>query len=353
MSGINLSESDDSRGSRYARQISLRDIGQEGQRRISTSHVLVLGCGGLGSAAAEMLVRMGVGQISLADRDIVELSNLQRQSLYTEADVAAGLPKAIAARRMLEKINSHVRIKSIVDDLNRFNIESLIEDVDFTIDATDNDATRFLINEVSVKLDKAWIFGACGETSGMSATFVPGITPCFRCLFERSTKDRTGSMIEDNGIISPVVHLIASIQCAEALKLMLGRVDLLNKALLSVDLWQNLYVAGDFADINTEKNCPVCNYRQFDHLEGKYGTVYASLFGPNSVHILPFNRIELDPHEIASRCDRDRVVSVNEYAIKLSEDPYDIILFFNGRVIVHGTTDVSIARDVVKKYVVR
>lgn len=350
MKGIDTSEDNDFRADRYSRQILFEDIGVQGQRRIDASHVLVLGCGGLGSIAAEMLARMGVGRISLVDRDIVELNNLHRQSLYTESDVEAGLPKAIAARQKLMKINSSITIDPIVDDLNRFNIESVIADADLIIDATDNYFTRYLLNEACVKLGKVWIFGTCSESYGMMATFIPGLTPCFRCLFNTIHPDQEEFSSEVNGIINPIVHTIASLQGADAIKWLVGRMDLINNGLVTIDLWRNSFEKVDFVGINSDGKCPVCNYHQFDNLNGRYGVAYATVLGINGVHLLPFTPIDVDPYAICEKLDNDQLYAVNDHVIKLNDGRYQLILFNNGRAIVRGTTDMAIARELVKKY---
>jgi len=335
---------------RYVRQIGFEDIGEAGQKLISSHHALVLGCGGLGSVSAELLVRMGIGHLTLVDRDVVEMSNLNRQSLFTESDAKHGIPKAVAAENMLKQINTTIDIDSCVDDVTRFNVEDYIKSADVIVDGTDNFTTRYLINEACVKHNRTWIYGSCGETYGMVTTIIPGVTPCFSCLFEHHREEHEAITSETAGIINPIVHLIASIQCAEVLKLIINRHDLLNSGVLSIDLWRNSYENIHFASINKEKRCPVCNYHQFDYLDGRYGIAYASPYGSNGVQINPFTEMKLDIDDLSTRINEKQLISSNKYVVRFLEQDYEILLFYNGRSIVKGTTDIGIARGLIDKY---
>ena len=275
---------------RYSRQVLFKGIGEEGQAKLTKSSVLIIGCGGLGSISSELLARAGIGYLKIIDRDFLELNNLQRQILFDENDIKEGLPKAIAAKRKLNKINSNITVEALVEDVNRFNIEALLTNIDLVIDATDNFETRFLVNEACVKKNVPWIYGACVESYGLTMNIIPGKTPCLRCIFEKLPEPGSSPTCETVGVISPIVTTIASIQCAEALKILSCNYNHLNKNLLSLDLWKNEFHAVDISNINQEKNCPVCNYKQFNFLNGKYGTTFTALCGSNAVQIIPYEK---------------------------------------------------------------
>ncbi len=167
---------------RYRKQALFSGIGREGQERLLTRQVTLVGCGALGCVIADLLTRAGVGKIRIADRDFVELSNLQRQSLFTEQDVADHLPKAIAAAERLSKINSSILIESIVTDVDYSNIGALVEGSDLILDGTDNFEIRYLINDVSLESGIPWIFTGCTGSHGQMMPVIPHVTACLRCL---------------------------------------------------------------------------------------------------------------------------------------------------------------------------
>jgi len=336
---------------RYSRQILFSGIGKDGQQKLAQRQVLILGCGGLGSAAAEMLARSGVGFLRLIDRDFVELHNLQRQSLYDEEDVKEGLPKAIAAQRKLEQINSDISIEAIVDDVNRFNIESLLKNIDLVLDATDNFQTRFLLNEACIKQHIPWIYGACVESYGLTMNIIPGKTPCFRCIFEKIPEPEFSPTCAMVGVINPIVNIIAAIQCAEALKMLTEHVDEMHRVLMSIDLWKNEIHQIEVAPEYQRKNCPVCQQGLFPFLSGKYGTNYTSLYGLNAIQILPFEKKELDLMALAIRLSQYGDPLVNEYLLRLPIDKYELVIFPTGRAVINGTTDTGIARAIYTKYI--
>src|ERR1700687_3839670 len=222
---------------RYSRQIRFPGIGEEGQRRLLQSRVTLCGCGALGTVLANSLVRAGVGHLRLIDRDFIETSNLQRQVLFDEQDVAETLPKAEAAARKLEAINSSVHIEPIVTDIDRTNILELVEDADLILDGTDNFEIRYLINDVAVKLGKPWLYGGCIGSHGQTMTILPGETPCLRCVIPAGPAPGEGATCETAGVLSPIVNIIASFQATEALKILVGRRDLINRDLIYVDVW--------------------------------------------------------------------------------------------------------------------
>ncbi|MBC8180326.1 ThiF family adenylyltransferase [candidate division KSB1 bacterium] len=336
---------------RYSRQKLFYGVGEQGQKKLAESRVLILGCGGLGSASATLLARAGVGYLKIVDRDFLDVSNLQRQILYEEHDVKEGLPKVIAAERRLREINSTIQIEPIIADVNRFNIEKLIQDVNLVLDGSDNFETRFLLNEACVKHNRSWIYGAAIESYGLMKNFIPGKTACLRCIMDNIPDPGTVATCESVGVLGSIVVLIASLQCAEAIKILTENMKDLNQDLVSIDVWQNSFQTIDVTKSVIQKNCPVCNNKQFDFLEGKRGSAFTSLCGRNAVQILPFKKIELDLAKLAINLSNQGVVKANEYLIRFEIEKYELSIFPDGRVIVKGTTDLGIARSLYSKYV--
>src|ERR687885_506179 len=212
---------------RYSRQMRFPGIGADGQRRLLASRVTLCGCGALGTVLANALVRAGVGHLRLVDRDFIETSNLQRQVLFDENDVAENLPKAEAAARKLRAINSGVRVEPVVTDIDRGNILGLVEDADLVLDGTDNFEIRYLLNDAAVKLNKPWVYGGCIGSHGQTMTVLPGETPCLRCVFEAAPAPGEARPRETAGVLSPIVNIVASFQVAEALKLLTGQREII------------------------------------------------------------------------------------------------------------------------------
>jgi molybdopterin/thiamine biosynthesis adenylyltransferase len=335
---------------RYARQIAFYGVGKLGQEKLAQSRVMILGCGGLGSASASILARAGIGYLKLVDRDFLELSNLQRQVLYEEHDVKEGLPKPIAAQRRLNQINSAIQVEPVIADVNRFNIEKLISDVDLVIDAADNFETRFLLNEACVKHHRTWIYGAAIESCGLTMAIIPGETSCLRCVMDNIPQPGTVPTCEAVGILASIVCIIASIQSVEAIKILTGKKDELNKNLISIDLWQNSFQTIDVTKEDIQKNCPVCNQHWFEFLEGKQGSTYTTLCGRNAVQILPFKETQIDLAKLAINLSDIGVIKANEYLIHFEIEGYELSIFPDGRAIVKGTTDTGIARSLYSKY---
>lgn len=240
---------------RYSRQELFSPIGEEGQQKIREKHVLIIGAGALGSANAEMFVRAGVGRITIVDRDYVDWSNLQRQQLYAESDVKNNLPKAIAAKKRLEEINSDVTIEALVQDVTAEELEELVINVDVIIDATDNFETRFIVNDISQKYSIPWIYGACVGSYGLSYTILPSKTPCLSCLLQSIPLG--GATCDTAGIISPAVSLVVSHQVTEALKLLVEDYESLRDGLVSFDMWKNEYSCMNVQKLR-QHNCPSC-----------------------------------------------------------------------------------------------
>jgi adenylyltransferase/sulfurtransferase len=210
---------------RYSRQILFNGIGEEGQRRLLAARILIVGCGALGSAHAESLARAGVGHLRIVDRDFVEPSNLQRQTLFTESDAEKRLPKAIAAANHLHEINSEIEVEPHILDVNHSTIEQLIKDCDVVIDGTDNFATRYLINDACVKHDTNWIYGAAVGSYGVTMTIRPHETACLRCVFEEAPPAASAPTCDTAGVIMPIINIVSAVQVSEAVKLITGHVE--------------------------------------------------------------------------------------------------------------------------------
>ena len=253
---------------RYSRQVRYPPIGEEGQRRLAASRALVCGCGALGSVIANTLARAGVGKLRIVDRDFLELNNLQRQVLYDEADVAAALPKAVAAAEKLRQINSAVEIEPIVADVEAGNILSLCNGCDVILDGTDNFETRFLLNEAALKLKIPWIYGGCIGAEGQTLTILPGETPCFRCVMNEPPPPGTSPTCDTAGIVGPIVNVVASIQACEAIKILAGHREAVSRTLTVIDVWTNQIRQLGLSRLQTAGGCPTCRGEEFPWLVG-------------------------------------------------------------------------------------
>lgn len=332
---------------RYSRQIILPGIGDEGQRRISASHVVIIGCGALGTVIATTLVRAGVGRVSIVDRDFIEYHNLQRQVLFTEEDIKNDLPKAVAAERHLKQVNSSIEIEGIVADANHTNIEKFVSGADLIMDGLDNFETRFLINDVSQKHRIPWVYGAAIAVSGMTATFIPGSTPCFRCLSASAPGGGIVGTCDTAGVLGPAPFVIGSLQSAEALKILVGVADA-SQCLTVIDVWK-----GTFQRLRTgyRHDCPACQGR-YEFLEGKLGLETTALCGQNVVQVLNTSAGEISLTELAARLEPIAKVSHNEFMLRFTvEGDREMVVFPDGRALLRNTTDESLARGLYAKYV--
>src|SRR5881392_4093965 len=249
---------------RYSRQMRFPGLGEEGQRRLLAARVTLCGCGALGTVLANALVRAGVGHLRLIDRDFIETHNLQRQVLFDEHDVAENLPKAEAAARKLAAINSSVYVEPVVTDIDRTNIVGLCEDADVILDGTDNFEIRYLINDVAVKLGKPWVYGGSIGSHGQTMTILPGQTPCLRCVFEAAPAPGEAATCETAGVLASVVNVIASFQATEALKILTGQLQQINRDLIYVDVWDNIQRRIKIAPLLGKVDCPCCKHRRFE-----------------------------------------------------------------------------------------
>jgi adenylyltransferase/sulfurtransferase len=336
---------------RYSRQILFKQIGEEGQLNLMNSRVVVVGAGALGTVIANHLVRSGVGYVRLIDRDLVELSNLQRQTLFDEDDAQLNLPKAIAAQKRLNKINSTVTVDAVIVDLNLDNAEELLSGFDVIVDGTDNFMTRFLINDVAVKYNIPWVHGAAVSSRGMFAVFKPGITPCYRCLFPH-VPSSNGETCDTIGVLSPLTDIIGSFQAIETIKLLIGS-SATTPNLEQIDIWDHTSMQMDISE-GRNPNCPTCVNRQFDFLDrsSEQQVAYTTLCGRETVQINPRQKGELDIKKTADNLRKSGKVIANEFLLRFT--PYEdlsIVVFKDGRVLIHGTNDPVKAKMLYAKYI--
>jgi molybdopterin-synthase adenylyltransferase len=336
----------DKQDERYSRQILFRGIGEEGQRKLATARVAIVGCGATGSALAGLLARAGVGTLRIIDRDYVEPSNLQRQSLFDESDAAESLPKAIAAANKIAAFNSEVAIEPKFDDLTPENIKGLLEGTELILDGTDNFETRYLINDFAVERGLAWIYCAAVGSYAVTLNVLPGETACLACIFPDSPRGMVETC-ETSGILNSAVNLAASIAATEAMKFCIGAQAAMRRTLLSFDVWSN-----EHAEISASKphaGCRACGERDFIHLAGE-GRPHITLCGRNSVQIHERQR-PIDFSEMNSRLQPHGTVRHNDFVLKFWREPYEMTLFPDGRAIIKGTTDTAVARSLYARYV--
>ncbi|MHB1034298.1 MAG: ThiF family adenylyltransferase [Pirellulales bacterium] len=336
---------------RYVRQMRYPPLGEAGQRRLAAGRALVCGCGALGSVLASTLARAGVGFLRIVDRDFVELNNLQRQVLFDEHDVAADLPKAVAAANKLRKINSEIEIEPIVADVNHANILALCQGVDVIVDGTDNFETRFLVNDVAVRENLPWVYGGCVGAEGQTMTILPGETPCLRCLVQESPPPGTLPTCDTAGILGPIVGVIASIQACEALKILSGNRQAVSRVLSVIELWDNRIRQVQVASLREAVDCPTCRRREFPWLTGERGSRAAVLCGRNAVQLSPPSGQSLSLDELARKLEGVGQIHRNPFLLRLTVDDYVVTVFADGRAIIGGTDDPPVARTVYAKYI--
>ncbi len=331
---------------RYSRQALFPGIGAEGQRKLAAARVAVVGCGATGSALASLLARAGVGTIRIIDRDYVEPSNLQRQSLFDEADAAESLPKAIAAARKIAAFNSQIIVEPQVADLVPANIEALLAGMQLILDGTDNFETRYLINDFAVKNALPWIYIAAVASYGVTLNVLPGRTACLACIFPDPPRGALDTC-ETAGILNSAVNLAASIAATEALKLLVGAEERMRRTLLSFDVWRN--ERAEVAAAHPRAGCRACGEREFVHLAGE-GRPHITLCGRNSVQIHERHR-PINFLEMSTRLQPHGAVRHNDFVLKFWHEPYEMTLFPDGRAIIKGTADTALARSLYARYV--
>lgn len=336
---------------RYVRQIRFAPFGEEGQRRLLASRVLICGCGALGTVLANTLVRAGVGALRIVDRDFVETNNLQRQVLFDEQDVADELPKAVAAANKLRQINSTIEIEPIVADVDHTNILKLCEGVDLLLDGTDNFETRFLLNDVAAKLKIPWVYGGCLGCEGQTMTILPGETPCLRCLMSEAPPPGTTPTCDTAGILAPIINVIASLEAMEAIKILSGHREAVNRSLTVIELWDNRMRQVRLDSLRETSDCPTCKRGEYPWLEGKRGSHTAVLCGRNAVQLTHSGSERLSLEDLARKLSGVGRVSRNAFLLRLTVDDYILTVFPDGRAIIGGTDDIATARTLYAKYV--
>jgi len=339
VTGLNMDD-------RYSRQVLFPGIGRKGQSQLAGARVAIVGCGATGSALASLLARSGVGTIRIIDRDYVEASNLQRQSLFDESDAIQSLPKAIAAARKISAFNSNIVVEPQVADLVPGNIGALLDRIQLILDGTDNFETRYLLNDFAVENTLPWIYTAAVGSYGVTLNILPGKTACLACIFPEPPRGALETC-ETAGILNSAVYLAASIAATEAIKMLVGAHDRVRRTLVSYDVWSN-----ERAEIRTDKprpGCNTCDARNFVHLEGGQRP-HITLCGRNSVQIHERHR-PIDFLEVSRRLKPHGVVKHNDFILKFWPDPYEMTLFPDGRAIIKGTTDTSVARCLYAKYI--
>jgi len=345
---------------RYSRQVLFTGIGAEGQRRLATSHAAIVGCGATGAAAASLLARAGVGTLTLVDRDFVEPSNLQRQVLFDEQDALDSLPKAEAARRKIALVNSTIQVHAHIADLVPDNIASLLEPAHIILDATDNFETRYLLNDYAVQQGKPWIYAAAigsyaatmnilpvrsdSDSSSTPDSRLP--TPCLACIFPKPPRGPVETC-DTSGILSTAVNLATSLQVTEALKYLTGQPHLMRRTLLSFDLWTS--ERSEISASTPRPGCEVCDKRIFSHLAGE-GRPHITLCGRNSVQIHERQR-PIDFAALRDRLAPHGDVRFNNLLLRFERPPHTTIVFADGRAIIQGTTDITVARSLYARFI--
>jgi adenylyltransferase/sulfurtransferase len=348
----------------------LPGFGEQGQRKLLASKALILGCGALGTVIANMLARAGVGRLVIADRDFIEITNLQRQVLFDEVDVADAIPKAEAAKRKIAKINSQVEVTAVVDDVNHTNIERLAAGCDIIVDGVDNFETRFIANDTAVKLGAPYVYGGAVGTVGMSYAILPHTaqgdspweragraTPCLRCIFEQAPPPGMNPTCETAGVLGPVVSIVANYQVNEALKILTGNWEAVCPTMLSIDTWQNTIRQFKVLRAYEVGDCTCCKKRKFEYLGGLLASSTTTLCGRNAVQLSQKSRPgeELNFDRIAERLRSHGNVTTNRFMLRADIQDngrsYELTLFADGRAIVKGTKEANTAKSIYAKYI--
>ncbi len=365
---------------RYHRQMLLPGFGLEGQQKLMNATVLVVGCGALGTVIVNMLARAGVGHLIVVDRDFIELTNLQRQILFDEQDVKDAIPKAEAAKRKIGQINSQVKVTAIVDDVNHTNIEKLAGignaaygKVDIIVDGVDNFETRYVANDCAVKHGIPYVYGGSVGTVGAAYAILPHTapvgegqtcweknslaTPCLRCIYEQAPPPGVNPTCDTAGVIGPAVSIVSNYQVAEVLKILTGNWDRVSRSMLSFDLWENTFRQLKVQKAYDVGECTCCKGRNFEFLDGMFGSSTTTLCGRNAVQISPKaeEKAQMNFDEIAARLKGLGTVTANKFMLRADivdqGNPYELTVFSDGRAIVRGTKEATIARSVYAKYI--
>lgn len=339
---------------RYSRQILFSQIGREGQIKLLNARVLIVGCGALGASHAEMLARAGVGFLRIVDRDFVEFTNLQRQTLFKESDAAERLPKAIAAKNRLAEINSEIKVDAIIADVNNSNIESMIDGCDLVIDGTDNFQVRYLVNDACVKQKKIWIYGAAVSSYGTTMTIIPHKSPCLRCIFDEMPDAGTTPTCDTAGVIMPIISSISAVQVTEAIKLIVGDTASLHDSLMQIDMWTNERRGISLGEPNPD--CVCCGKGVYEFLDAEAQEFSAVLCGRDAVQIAPAKPSDLDLKSLAQKLSAVPEIAAadikqNEYLIRFSAGGHEFTIFRDARAIIKNTDDPTQARSLYARYI--
>lgn len=333
---------------RYSRQRLFHGLGETGQARLRKSSAVLVGCGALGSTQAELLVRAGIGRLRIVDRDSVEASNLQRQTLFTEADAERALPKAVAATARLRAVNSEVEVEGIVADLAPGNASALLAGFDLILDGCDNFETRFLLNDVALETGRPWIYGAVVGAYGLVFPILPEETACLRCLVRDLPAPGTSPTCDSAGVIGPAAAAVAAFQAAEALKVLSGRRDRVRRELLALELWEGTVQS---LRVRPDPDCPACGAGARDFLYGRSGSSATRMCGRGAVQIAPAGERSVDLDTLAARLAGVGAIVANPYLLRLSLATHQITVFRDGRAIVGGTEDPTEARSLLARYI--
>jgi molybdopterin/thiamine biosynthesis adenylyltransferase len=343
--------------SRYLKQMLFGGVGREGQQRLAESRVLLIGCGALGCVLADSLVRAGVGLIRIVDRDFVELTNLQRQVLFNEQDVADHLPKVIAAERRLRSVNSEVTVEPVVADVDWSNIGGLAEGMFLILDGTDNFEIRYLINDVSLETGIPWIFTGCTGSVGQVMPVFPGDSACLRCLMPSPPPPGSTETCDTAGVLGPAVNVVASFQAALALRILTGHAEQIERRLTIIDVWTSSFRQVDVSTLRENSQCPACQQGERLWLHGTQKSASTILCGRNAVQVTPSQKLTLGLADMAHRLQASGEVTVNPFLVRLkvSESfgvhPVEMTIFPDGRAIIRGTEDPALARTLYSRYI--
>lgn len=334
---------------RYARQWLYSELGAQGQRKLNSSRVAIIGIGALGTIEATLLARAGVGFLRLVDRDFVELTNLQRQVLFDENDARLALPKADAAKAHLERANSSIRIEAIASELNPSTAKSLLSDVDLVVDGSDNFEVRYLINDACVERGLPWVYAAAVGTTGLLMPVIPGTTPCLRCVFEEPPPPGSAATCDTAGVLGMTTSTVGSLAALEAFKILSGRSDSIRRGLLQLELWSNELHSVTLED--PRKDCPCCGRREFPFLAERSNSLATSLCGRDAIQVAPASRGRFDFDSVRQRLAGSVALTDNGFLTRFEHEGKQITLFRDGRAIVKGTTDPLVARTLYARFI--
>jgi molybdopterin/thiamine biosynthesis adenylyltransferase len=333
---------------RYSRQTLFAPIGKKGQERLLQASVAIIGCGALGSTLANNLCRAGVGRLVIADRDYIELNNLQRQILFDEEDFARKLPKAVAAAEKLRRINSDVTVEALVEDINADGIEALVQGVELVLDATDNFETRYLLNDACIKYNRPWIYSGVIASYGVTMNILPGETPCLRCVYPEMPLPGTTATCDTAGILNGIVGAITGVVSTEALKILLHS-DRISREMFWMDVWEN---TSERIELPRQPDCPACGQHTYEFLENLSGSHTTSLCGRDAVQVRSGRRGDhVDFPALAERLQAIGQVSYNAYLLRFTVDSYEFTVFPDARAIIKGTDDEMMARSLYSRYI--